>query len=55
MILEFDPTYPEARKVLLDKRDVAKKDAPAKLLGNVKGICSKAFKIFNPFELIDDD
>ena len=58
MIFEFDSTYPEARKILLEKRKEDQKQRsliPTKLFGNMIGAFGKGLGMFDVFGLMDDE
>jgi hypothetical protein len=59
VVLEFDTTYPEARKILLEKRKEDKKAKnalnPNALLGNVMGAFGGILSMLDIFGLMDGD
>jgi hypothetical protein len=57
VILEFDSTYPEARKILLEKRREDQRQRsmmPTKFLGNMMGTLGKGLAMFDIFGITDD-
>lgn len=58
VILEFDSTYPEARKILMDKREKERSERnvnPTKLFSGMMGAMAKGFAVIDFLGITDED